>query len=133
MRTGQAITFENGHPLLEEVRPDSGDRTIRAAILSFAHQARPCVRPGYHRLARVELVAIADADEARGQRAVEPMAVSLLPRLSQLLQRADIEAVIVCSANARHHDMTIAAAAAGKQVLCEKPLATTRSRWAGDG
>src|SRR5699024_832166 len=42
-----------------------------------------------------------------------------------VLDRDDIDAVIVCSENVHHKTMTIAAAEAGKHVLCEKPLATT--------
>ena len=45
--------------------------------------------------------------------------------VAELLSRPDIDAVIVTTANIGHKDATLAAAAAGKHVLCEKPLATT--------
>ncbi|MFC5061742.1 Gfo/Idh/MocA family protein [Actinomycetospora atypica] len=41
------------------------------------------------------------------------------------LARDDVDAVYVSSTNDRHHDQVLAAAAAGKHVLCEKPLALT--------
>jgi predicted dehydrogenase len=40
-----------------------------------------------------------------------------------LLARADVGAVIVATPNDLHKDMTLAAAAAGKHVFCEKPMA----------
>ena len=40
-----------------------------------------------------------------------------------LLQRDDIDAVDICVPNNLHHDIAIAAAKAGKTILCEKPLA----------
>ncbi len=42
-----------------------------------------------------------------------------------MLADSGIDAVSVCSANAAHADMTVAALNAGKDVLCEKPMATT--------
>ena len=44
---------------------------------------------------------------------------------NEMLKRDDIDLVSVCVPNFLHHDVAIAAARAGKHVLCEKPLATT--------
>jgi predicted dehydrogenase len=43
----------------------------------------------------------------------------------KMLQRDDIELVSVCVPNFLHHQVVLAAAKAGKNVVCEKPLATT--------
>jgi len=41
----------------------------------------------------------------------------------KLLERKDIDAVDICTPNNLHKEIAIAAAAAGKMILCEKPLA----------
>ncbi len=41
----------------------------------------------------------------------------------KLVARDDIDAVDVCTPNNLHHDIALAAAEAGKMILCEKPLA----------
>src|SRR4029077_13417131 len=40
----------------------------------------------------------------------------------KLVERKDIDAIDICVPNNLHHDIAIAAAAAGKMILCEKPL-----------
>ncbi len=40
-----------------------------------------------------------------------------------LVERDDIDAIDICTPNDLHKDIAIAAAAAGKMILCEKPLA----------
>jgi len=44
--------------------------------------------------------------------------------LAELLKQPGIDALYVSSTNQHHHAQVLAAAAAGKHVLCEKPLAT---------
>ncbi|MGN6755221.1 MAG: Gfo/Idh/MocA family protein [Thermomicrobiales bacterium] len=104
----------------------AANRTIRAAILSFAHHHAHAYAQAIAELSGVELVAIADDDETRGRDAVAAYGGQFYRDYHDALQRTDLDAVVVCSANVQHRDLVVAAAAAGKQVLCEKPLATTR-------
>ena len=41
----------------------------------------------------------------------------------KLIEASDIDAIDICSPNNTHHEIALAAAPAGKMVLCEKPLA----------
>src|SRR3989440_9609772 len=41
----------------------------------------------------------------------------------RIVERNDIDAVDICTPNSSHRDISVAAANAGKMVLCEKPLA----------
>lgn len=66
------------------------------------------------RVAGAELVATADPQKPADLR--DPHA---------LLSRDDIDAVLVCTPAETHEELALAALEAGKQVLCEKPLAPT--------
>ncbi|MCY4466850.1 MAG: Gfo/Idh/MocA family oxidoreductase [Chloroflexi bacterium] len=44
-----------------------------------------------------------------------------------LLARDDIDAIDICTPNNSHHEIALAAAAAGKHIYCEKPLAMNES------
>jgi predicted dehydrogenase len=74
--------------------------------------------------AGVQLVAVADKDMGRAQRLARDFEVPhVYSDYQSLLERDDIHAVSVCLPDFLHRDATIAAAACGKHVLCEKPLA----------
>ncbi len=48
----------------------------------------------------------------------------------RLVERKDIDAIDICTPNDTHRDIALAAAAAGKAILCEKPLARTAAEGA---
>ena len=100
---------------------------LRIGMLSFAHEEHAASYAAcLQQIPGVELAGIADDDEARGRGHAARLGTGYVADYRDLLARDDIDAVIVCSENARHREMVVAAAAAGKHVLCEKPLATTR-------
>lgn len=87
------------------------------AIMRLSHA------PTISRSADAELVAVFDQDAERARSLAEAFGASACLELDRLLERPDIDAVVVATPNRHHPDAVIAAAAAGKHVLCEKPLA----------
>jgi 1,5-anhydro-D-fructose reductase (1,5-anhydro-D-mannitol-forming) len=73
-----------------------------------------------------EVVAVASANAERGARfAAETGIPRTYGSVDALLADAAVDAVYISTTNELHHAQTLAAAAAGKHVLCEKPLALT--------
>ncbi len=99
--------------------------TVRFAMISFAHGHAEGYAACLEAIPGTELVVITDTDHERGRDAAERHGAAFEPDLDTVLARDDIDAVIICSENVHHKAQTIAAAEAGKHVLCEKPLATT--------
>jgi 1,5-anhydro-D-fructose reductase (1,5-anhydro-D-mannitol-forming) len=76
------------------------------------------------RLAGHEVVGLASGSRERAQQfAAEHGIAFATDSVDALLARPDVEAVYISSTNDRHCVQVLAAAAAGKHVLCEKPLA----------
>ncbi|MSU88821.1 gfo/Idh/MocA family oxidoreductase [Rhodobacteraceae bacterium 2CG4] len=73
--------------------------------------------------ADAHLVGVADADLARAERAAA--GARAVTDGMALIGAGDVDAVIVASPDPTHAPLTLAAIAAGKPVLCEKPLAVT--------
>jgi predicted dehydrogenase len=73
--------------------------------------------------AGAQIVAICDADAAVLARRAEQWRVpTVYSQFQDLLDDATIDAVSICAPNSWHHPITLAAARAGKHVLCEKPV-----------
>ncbi len=100
---------------------------LRWGVLGVSALAgRLAVLPALRASASAELVAIASRDPARAEaEAVRFGARRSYGTYEGLLRDPDIEAIYIPLPNALHREWTLRAAAAGKHVLCEKPLACT--------
>ncbi|MFO1146823.1 MAG: Gfo/Idh/MocA family oxidoreductase [Alsobacter sp.] len=73
--------------------------------------------------ADAELAGVYDADPRRAASLADDFGSRSFDSLEALLERRDVDAVIVATPNLFHEEAVVAAARRGKHVLCEKPLA----------
>jgi predicted dehydrogenase len=102
------------------------EKVLRWGIVSTANIGVRKVIPATQKARRCEVVAIASRDGERAARAAGELGI---PRAhgayEALLADPEVDAVYIPLPNNDHAEWTIAAARAGKHVLCEKPLAMT--------
>jgi predicted dehydrogenase len=99
---------------------------LRWGILSTADIARTKVIPGIQKADRCRIVAIASRDHARARDAAAEAGIPTAHgSYEALLADPEVDAVYIPLPNHLHAEWAIAAARAGKHVLCEKPLAMT--------
>lgn len=97
--------------------------TVRSlGVLSTAHEHCNSYAAAIETIDGAEIVCVADEDPERGQAFADRHRIEYLP-VEDALSR--IDAAIVCAPNADHGEWVTEAAAAGVDVLCEKPLAST--------
>ena len=97
-------------------------------ILSFAHghSGVYCqVMADKTSFPDVELAAAWDDNPERGAAASQRFGIPLRATASDVIGDPQVDAVIVTCETNRHADLIEQAAAAGKHILCQKPLATT--------
>ncbi len=97
---------------------------MKLGIMSFAHMHGYSYAACLNALPNATLSAVWDDDAQRGRAAAKQFDTSFVKSLDTFLA-SDLDGVIICSENVKHRAMVEAAAAAGKWILCEKPLATT--------
>ncbi|MGH2593077.1 MAG: Gfo/Idh/MocA family oxidoreductase, partial [Anaerolineae bacterium] len=77
-------------------------------------------------IGRARLVAVADVDRIRAHFTAERLDIPhWYDNPGDLLARSDIQAVYIATPSHTHPDLVEAAARAGKDIFCEKPLALT--------
>ena len=97
---------------------------IKIGMISFDHvHADMRMKALLEQPDDVEIVAISERDEMRGRAAQRKYGGEFYQDYRKLLERRDLDFVFIHSATGDHKDMAIAAAAAGVDVFCEKPLA----------
>jgi predicted dehydrogenase len=99
---------------------------LRWGIVSTADIGMRKVIPAMRTAARCEVVAIASRGRDRADRAAAELGITRAHgSYDGLLADPEVDAVYIPLPNSLHAEWTIAAARAGRHVLCEKPLATT--------
>ncbi|MGB7157368.1 MAG: Gfo/Idh/MocA family oxidoreductase [Tepidisphaeraceae bacterium] len=98
--------------------------TVGVAIIGAGQIALANHLPGLKLLPNAKLVALCDSDEKTLRRASEQTGVrATFADYNELLRHDGVDAVVIATPNINHPPIAIAAAKAGKHVMCEKPLA----------
>jgi len=98
-------------------------RKVRAGVIG-AGAIGPSHMRGYQQTPAAELTAVCDVNRGRAQAAAERFGIAhVFTDYRKLLAADVVDAVSVCTPNNTHLPIALAALAAGKHVLCEKPLA----------
>lgn len=98
---------------------------IKVAVIGCGSIAIHRHIPEYANNAHVELVAFCDPVVERAQAMADKYGGQAYADYKEMLAGKDIDAVSVCTPNALHAPISIAAAEAGCHVLCEKPMAVS--------
>ncbi len=97
---------------------------IRIGLIGAGNIAQNAHIPAYLKQDDMELVAVCDLKEDRAKEVAEKYGMKhYTTDYNELLALDDVDAVSICTWNNAHAGATIAAAKAGKHVLCEKPMA----------
>jgi predicted dehydrogenase len=103
--------------------PAMAEKT-RIAIVGAGHVAQVAHIPAYRANPDVELVAVVDEDPVKARRIKEQAGFKVwYEDFAEMLKKADVDAVDICTPNYLHAPMAIAALRSGRDVICEKPLA----------
>jgi 1,5-anhydro-D-fructose reductase (1,5-anhydro-D-mannitol-forming) len=106
------------------VATGSDRRRIGWGVIGASNFAATYVIPAIHAVPSTEAIAVFSRSADRGAQFASACSV---PRsydsIDALLDDPDVHAVYITTTNELHAEQTIAAARAGKHVLCEKPLA----------
>jgi predicted dehydrogenase len=102
------------------------DRLLRVGVLGAGQIAQAAHFESCTKAKNAELFAICDvADDLRDRMAITHGARKTFADYDKMLADPEVEAVIIATSDAFHVPASLRALAAGKHVLCEKPLGLT--------
>lgn len=99
--------------------------TVRVAVLGVGAMGRDHARRLATLTAGAELVAVSDVDVARTDAVAAEFGVRAIGDPEAAIVDPEVDALVVATPAATHEPLVLRALAAGKPVLCEKPLTTT--------
>jgi len=99
-------------------------KKIGVAVIGVGFWGRNHARV-YMEIPEAELIGVCDIDAKRAKETAEKYGVEAYTDSKKLLKRNDVDAVSICTWTTTHAKETIRALKAGKNVLVEKPIAST--------
>lgn len=99
-------------------------RKIGYALVGCGSFGQFCMNQ-YQEMEEVQLLAVSDCHRPVGLQTADRFGMEAYDVSDQMLSRQDVDIVHIASPPHTHYDLAMKALAAGKHVLCEKPLATT--------
>lgn len=78
-----------------------------------------------HGAAGAGIAAVADVEPDRRREAEDKFECPSFPSLGEMLQSVEVDLVDICTPTYLHEEMVMAAAAAGRNIMCEKPMSLT--------
>lgn len=100
--------------------------TLRIGVIGTGMIGQDHIRRITQVLNGGEITAVTDQDESVATQVGSGVGATVYPDGKSLIEDPDVDAVIVASWGPTHEEFVLAGIAAGKQVFCEKPLATTQ-------
>jgi myo-inositol 2-dehydrogenase / D-chiro-inositol 1-dehydrogenase len=100
--------------------------TLGVGVIGVGMIGQDHIRRLTHVLSGARVAAVTDVDLDRARTVADDLPGAVLHASGQdLIADPDVDAVVVTSWGPTHEEYVLACIAAGKQVFCEKPLATT--------
>jgi predicted dehydrogenase len=97
---------------------------IKVGIVGLGWVAQVVHLPILLKFPEAEVVAICDRDRARARLVAEKFGLrNVYTDIDQMLEKQEMQVVIVCTSTDAHKEITLASLKAGKDVLVEKPIA----------
>jgi myo-inositol 2-dehydrogenase/D-chiro-inositol 1-dehydrogenase len=101
--------------------------TLNIGVIGVGMIGQDHIRRLTHVLSGARVSAVTDVDLDRAKTVAEHLPNAKVSESGQeLINDDDVDAIVIASWGGTHEEYVLAAIAAGKQVFCEKPLATTR-------
>lgn len=99
---------------------------LKIAVVGCGSIAKYRHLPEYHLNKNAEIVAVVDIVPERAEAMAKEYGAKAYTDYKEVLKLEEVDAVSVCLPNYLHAPVSIDALNAGKHVLCEKPMATSR-------
>ena len=112
------------HPIPRTAEPDasSASAPLRVAVIGVGRIGRMHAELLAARVPDVALAAVCDAVPDTARAVADQLGVDVAAGVDDVLGAEDVDAVAICSSTPTHPDLIARAAAAGKAILCEKPV-----------